>query len=60
MENLEHNYLDLRKYKQAGLIFKDLSSQEITEAVKERLERLNGTWKEQKKDFGLQNRFGDS
>ena len=45
MENLEHNYLDLRKYEEARIIFKDLTSQEITEAVKERFERLNGTWK---------------
>jgi putative glycosyltransferase (TIGR04372 family) len=58
-EHLQHNYHELQKYEQAGISFKDLSSQEITEAVKERLERLNGTWIEHKEDIDLQNRFWD-
>ena len=47
----------MQQYEQAGITLKDLSSQEIKEAVKERLERLNGTWVEQREDNNLQKRY---
>ena len=60
-EHLQHHYHDLEQYKQAGITLKDLSSQDdITEAVKERLERFNRTWVEQKEDNNLQKRYWPS
>jgi putative glycosyltransferase (TIGR04372 family) len=56
-ENLENRFENTQDYDQAGIYFKDLTEQEITDAVKERLDRLNGTWQENRRDVALQNRF---
>jgi putative glycosyltransferase (TIGR04372 family) len=56
-EYLHHKYDQTKDYDQAGIAIKDLTSQEISEAVSERLKCLNGSWQDTAEDRDLQDRF---
>jgi putative glycosyltransferase (TIGR04372 family) len=56
-EHLQHSSLNGHSYAQAGILIKDLSSEEVTEAVIEFEERLTGAHVSLEEDDHLQRRF---
>ena len=56
-EHLIHSYGKSQKYEDAKVLIKNLSEEEILQAVLEIEARLNGNWKNSEEDNQLQNRF---
>ena len=56
-EHLENTYLNKNLYDKKGIEVIDLDEEYIIEAFKERVGRVNGTWKETKDDKVRQNMF---
>lgn len=56
-EYLDHNYLQAKKYQDAGIIIEDLSSDDILEAVLELESRLSSAGNETQKEKELKKKF---
>lgn len=57
LEHWEHNYMELERYVEAGIYIINLTSQEIVEAVLEKVQRIAGTWHDSAEDVVRQKKF---
>ena len=56
-EYLKYNFGRTQEFENAGIIFKELNSEDIIDCVIEMEKRLKGEWKESEEDIELQNQF---
>ena len=56
-ESLKHDYGTTQEFTNAGIIYKELSSEDMIDCILEMENRLTGKWLETEQDIELQNQF---